>query len=433
MEHVKLGGVVLLALGLCLACEKKDPADDPHTVAPIAGTSGTGGSTTTPDDPQGGAGTDATEVRKGERGSSCDSTADCEKELTCIVTHDCPAGVACANKSCQPSNFNLTGTGKSCHISDCKTKADCCGDMPTQAPIECANRESICSQPSFPGCAAVACTAATADICGKGRCEGLCAYSKYNATSLARCMTSAECPGNVCDPVTNLCALTGSDCSAAGSPCVTYTNTCSATLSCNCVNADYDPTKPICTDPDCEGICGFTCKDDRCVVDDTCGGDAECPVTTPFCNAGTCGECKTNDDCDADVMCISGHCGPACKADTQCGVFEACQAGSCVYVGCRTDRECVLRAGNVEGVASQDPRLAKCSIEDDIGSCVMPCEIDAQCAPTEVCLAGICKYIGCETDSECKTIAGLHDLPVPTPERPWITTTVCKPEDAAAP
>src|SRR6478752_9462362 len=143
MEHFKLGGVALLALGLCFACEKKDDAADDNKQVNVSGAStsaGTGGSAMTPLTPSGAGGADgAEEVRKGERGSSCDSTVDCEDELTCIVTSNCPAGVACANKTCQPSNFNLMGTGKSCQISDCKTKADCCGDKPLVAPAKCAN------------------------------------------------------------------------------------------------------------------------------------------------------------------------------------------------------------------------------------------------------------------------------------------------------
>jgi hypothetical protein len=98
-------------------------------------------------------------------------------------------------------------------------------------------------------------------------------------------------------------------------------------------------------------------------------------------------------------------------------------------VGCRSDRECVLQAASGKTVTSQDPRLAKCNVQNGLGTCVFPCDVDAQCAPSEVCLNGVCKYIGCETDAECKTIAGLHNLPVPTPERPWTTTAVCRPDE----
>ncbi|MDF3067874.1 MAG: hypothetical protein K0R38_3475 [Polyangiaceae bacterium] len=407
--HIKIWGGSLVALGLGLACSKGN-----ESVPPAPQTAGSSGSTAAPIEAAGGH--DSTEVRRGERGSSCDSTSDCEDDLSCVVTHDCPVGVACSNKSCQPSDFEVVGTGKSCHVSDCKTTADCCGDMPQVAPTKCANRASICAKPTLTGCTAIRC-ATTAD-CGPGTCGGKCSLDAKP------CLTTADCAVNTCDTAAepDVCALSATDCS-------TFTctvNTCSLPL-CNCQNPEYDPTHPICTDPDCEGICGFACEDERCVVDDGCTSDSECAATTPFCSAGECTECRTREDCE-DEECVAGRCGPRCEADTQCALFEACQAGECAFVGCRSDRECVLHAVTGKSAVSQDPRLAKCSVQAGLGACVFPCEIDAQCGPSEVCSEGTCKYIGCETDSECKTIAGLHNLPVPTPQRPWSTTAVCRPD-----
>lgn len=397
-----------MALGLALACDKKGEETRPVTQA--------GGSAGSAEVPAAAAGGEPTaEVRRGERGSSCNSTSDCADDLSCVLTRDCPAGVACSNKSCQPSNFDVVGTGKSCHVSDCKTTADCCGDMPQSAPAKCANRDSICSKPTITGCTAIRC--ATSAECGQGTCGGKCSLD------LKSCLTTADCALNTCDTTAepDLCSLSGTDCTSF----ICSTNTCSLPI-CNCQNPEYDPTNPICTDEDCEDICGFACEEERCVVDDGCTSDTECALTRPFCSAGECAECRTSEDCE-DEACIEGNCGPRCEVDTQCAVFEACQAGECVFVGCRSDRECVLQAASGKAAASQDPRLAKCSIVNNQGTCVFPCEIDAQCAPSEVCLEGTCKYIGCETDGECKTIAGLHNLPVPTPERPWTTTAVCRP------
>jgi hypothetical protein len=412
---MKLSTTWVMALLLATAgCKTKDEPS-----GAVTNTAGSGGTTTATVDAEGGA-DGVLEVRRGERGSSCNATSDCADELSCVVTHDCPAGVACANKSCQPSNFGLMGTGKSCHISECASTADCCGDMPLQAPAKCANRDSICNRPTLPDCTTIRC--ASSAECGKGSCVGRCSLD-----ALDTCLTSADCALNTCDTALepDVCSVTSVDCSSFA--CTT--NTCSLPY-CNCTNPDYLPTSPICSDPDCEGICGFTCTKNRCVVDNRCTADAECGATTPFCQDGNCLECRTRDDCE-DEECVDGHCGPACEADSQCALFEACQAGKCTYVGCRTDRECVLQAG--QGAPTQDPRLAKCKLDNGLGSCVFPCEIDAQCAPSELCFEGTCKYIGCETDAECKTIAGLHNLPVPTPERPWLTTAVCKAEDAATP
>jgi len=408
---LKSGGLALLVFGMAVACEEEKsspqvaPADPNTNTGDDAGNDG-------PD-----AGPDAEppdEVRKGERGSSCDSTNDCQDGLSCIVTNDCPYGVACANKSCQPSNFEIMGTGKQCHVTECTGTADCCGDMPLEAPAKCEKRESICNTPTLPGCVFAYCTEDAE--CGTGTCEGSCYWDDE------KCLTTTDCALNECvpgaEPDTDTCSLSLTDCAVSG---VCSTNTCSTPI-CNCENPEYDPLDPICSDEDCEGICPYVCDQELCTVDLGCDLDADCALTTPFCDAGKCVECLTSDDCE-DEECVNGRCGPECEQDTQCSLFETCQSNACVYVGCQSDRECVLSAG---GDAAKDPRLATCNIEDGIGTCVFPCEIDAQCAPTEVCLDGVCEYIGCETDGECKTILGLHNQPTSSDDRPWTTTAVCR-------
>jgi hypothetical protein len=409
-------------VGLAVACEQ-EPAK--HTTSPSTGGTagaGSGGTGGTVDGGLLGEGGEATnQVRKGERGSSCDSSNDCEEGLSCIVSDACPPGVACANKSCQPSNFDIVGTGKQCHIVDCATTPDCCGDKPLEAPEKCVDRERICNQPTLPDCVAVTCTEDTE--CGSGKCQGNCSLDAE------LCLLTADCEANTCDTSLDpdTCSVSAADCSSV----TCSTNLCN-TPYCRCENPDYDPTDPICSDPDCDGICGFVCEEERCVADTSCDSDLDCAVTTPFCDDGACVECLTSDDCeDEDVECVDGHCGPECEVDTQCSLFETCQGNECVFVGCQSDRECVLSATDAD--PTHDPRLAKCHIEAGIGTCIFPCDIDAQCAPTEVCLNGVCEYIGCETDGECKTIAGLHNEPVPTEERPWITKAECRAETTPTP
>jgi hypothetical protein len=416
LKQLGLLSVGWACLGLTLACKDEPQPSTPTNTTGTAAGSSSGGSANTPDG-SGGAGDDGP-VRKGERGSSCNADNDCSDELSCVVTRDCPVGVNCANKSCQPSNFGLMGTGKRCFLHECSAKADCCGDLPQEAPAKCDNRTSICNTPNIPGCVVKLCTA---DLdCGPGTCTpAVCSVGG------AACNTTADCAANTCDLQTMKCTVSQADCSTFA-----CTTSLCPTRYCNCKNPDYLPSSPICTDQDCEGICGFTCTEERCVVDKRCGSDAECGATTPYCSKGACIECRTSDDCE-DEECMDGRCGPECESDTQCKLFEACQNNKCEYVGCRTDRECVLKAGQAS--STQDPRLAKCRVAEGRGTCVYPCEIDAQCAPSEVCLNGTCEYIGCETDAECKTIAGLHNLPAPSPERPWTTTAECRAEATAAP
>lgn len=404
MLHYRLYGLLLLGAVASMGCKESSSAND--------GGGSTGGMA---------GGSSVEEVRKGERGSSCDSTNDCQEGLSCIVTGGCPAGVACANKSCQPSNFDILGTGKQCHLTECTTKADCCGDLPEELPAKCADRDVKCSQPTVPGCLVTTCL--DDSYCNGGTCGGTC--SRDGAT----CLTSDDCEQDSCDLDTGTCRVGLNNCNSDDE--CQLVNTCS-TPYCNCTNPAYDPTDAICSDPDCQGVCGWTCAGERCVVDTSCKADTDCAYPTPHCgDDGTCVECLTSDDCE-DAECVGGRCGPECEHDTQCGVFEACQEEKCVFVGCRTDRECVLGAGTGLFDPAQDPRLAVCSIEQGVGTCVYPCEIDAQCSPTEVCLDGRCEYIGCETDAECKTIAGLHNHPLPTRDRPWTTSAVCR-EEATTP
>jgi hypothetical protein len=425
-QSLHLGGLALVLVGLAVACEQ-EPSKSGPTSSQTGGSGGTGSGGTGGLDAglSGEGGADDEEVRKGERGSSCDSSNDCEEGLSCIVSNDCPTGVACANKSCQPSNFEIMGTGKQCHVIDCATTEDCCGDKPLEMPEKCVDRERICSQPTLLDCSSSICTSDT--VCGSGTCPASTCSLDGEA-----CQVTADCELNTCNTAStpDLCSISGADCSS-----ITCTTNLCPTTYCDCTNPDYDPENPICSDPDCEGICGFACEEERCVVDDSCDIDADCvAVTTPFCDdSGTCVECLTSEDCgeDEEVECVAGRCGPECEVDTQCALFEACQANECVYVGCQSNRECVLSATDAD--PTHDPRLAKCNVENGIGTCVFPCEIDAQCAPTEVCLEGVCEYIGCETDGECKTIAGLHNTPIPTEERPWVTTAVCRAETPLAP
>ena len=99
-------------------------------------------------------------------------------------------------------------------------------------------------------------------------------------------------------------------------------------------------------------------------------------------------------------------------------------------MGCRSDRECTLIPdAQALGLAPGfDPRLLRCHTEDGVGRCLIPCQTDAQCPPTEVCTGGLCKYIGCETDSECKTIAGVHNQDRRAGQ-PWISTVECRQDE----
>lgn len=336
----------------------------------------------------------------------------------CSVKNDCAEGSSCIRGVCQPVSFPLSASSKECFQIDCAVAEDCCGEGGTTAvPEQCRHRGAKCLA-TLPGCVARPCTRSS-DCGGGGVCTGSCAVSS------GECTGGSDCLANVC--IAGRCSLDFTAC-RTDADCVP--NTC-VMGSCACENPSFDPADPVCSDPDCEGQCLWSCEESRCVLPSECASDDDCFGVTPHCVDGTCAECTSERDCSFDKTCIDGRCETRCENDTHCPLFEACHAGECVYVGCRSDRECTLipaveLLGYAQGL---DPRLLRCNTERGIGRCIIPCQTDAQCPPTEVCEGGACRYIGCEEDAECKTITGLHDQ-TRSPEQPWIPRVECRPSSA---
>ena len=335
----------------------------------------------------------------------------------CSVKNDCAAGLSCIRGVCEPTSFGLSPSAKECVQIDCTANADCCGKLPAEIPSKCHGRAALCLA-KLPGCLTESCSRSR-DCAGGGVCTGRCAVS------------SGECSGNV-DCLANKC-LSGS-CSlnftACGSDADCAANVCTGG-SCDCDNPSYEPQNPLCVDPDCDGLCLWACESSRCVIPTDCQDDNDCFGGKPMCVKGTCVECADSADCSFDKACRAGSCETPCQSDANCPLFEACQAGECIHVGCRSDRECTLLpdVNALDLPSGFDPRLLRCHTENGIGRCLIPCQTDAQCAVTETCSGGLCKYIGCETDSECKTIIGLHDQ-VSSDQQPWIPSVECRADDA---
>jgi hypothetical protein len=333
--------------------------------------------------------------------------------IGCTVKNDCAAGLSCIQGVCQPSSFGLTPTGKECVQIDCSATADCCGSLPAEIPPKCKARAATCSQ-LLPGCVQRACARAS-DCTGGGACTGKCAVTR------GECRGNVDCLANKC--LDGRCSLNFTAC-ASDAECAA--NTCSGG-TCACDNPNYSPLSPVCTDHDCDGLCLWACEKSRCVIPTTCGVDAECFGARPLCVAGQCVECTVGTDCSFDKICVDGTCQTPCASDAQCGLFEACQAGECVYVGCRSQRDCTLvpdvrSIGLLPGV---DPRLLRCHTENGVGRCLIPCQTDSQCGPTEVCSGGLCKYIGCDSSEECATILGIHQQ-VSQTAQPWVSEVECR-------
>lgn len=344
---------------------------------------------------------------RGQRGESCQARNDCE------------GGLACVNSLCVKNEFEISAAAKQCDVINCETTEDCCGGRPTEAPAKCANRAWICATPSLPGCVASICTS-DVDCGGDGTCPaGYCTNS-----TLTACAADTDC-ANTCDTDTGACTLTSALC-ADDTQCVT--GTCSL-RTCSCTNPDYNPLDPICTDPDCVDVCTLTCEEERCVVDTSCEEDTDCNILTPHCSSGRCVECTEDANCDeaGGESCVDNVCRKPCTANEECPLFSACESGKCVHRGCTSDRECVLALqGTAVGI--DDSRLAKClpsDMDPDIKACKIPCENDAACGQLNVCEAGYCKFVGCETDEECRSYLGLQNQ-VTNDAQPYLNKAVCR-------
>ena len=339
---------------------------------------------------------------RGQRGESCEARNDCE------------SGLACINRVCSKNDFDITVSAKQCDIIDCQTTTDCCGDRPTEAPARCSARPEVCGQPTIPGCFGGSCDSDAE--CGGGTCgEGQCSNTFLTCTSDVGC--ADVCLGGTCQQ-SGLSCLDDTDCAGI----------CDF-RSCDCDNPAYDPFDPICDDPDCEDLCVLECEENRCVVDDSCESDVDCPFNRPICEAGGCVECQSDVDCEAGEgeVCMAGTCERPCQKNEECPLFHACTDGECVEAGCQSDRECVLALSGFDG--GEDARLSQCLPSDtdpDRNVCKIPCENDGACGSDfSVCDQGFCKFIGCESDEDCRAFFGLENQTV-SDVQPFVSTAVCR-------
>lgn len=351
---------------------------------------------------------------QGGRGEPTRANNRSLRGTACEVKNDCGPGFSCVRGLCQPLSFDIAPTGKECFQIDCTKTQDCCGKLESQVPAKCRSRAAKCLS-VLPGCSTKACTRSS-DCGGGGVCNGTCSVSGGRCTSNVDCLTNRCIDGN--------CSLNFTTCTSDAECAI---NSCIGG-TCDCSNPTFDRADPVCSDPDCEDLCLWVCEDSRCVLPTSCRSNDDCFGATPLCVDGTCAECADALDCSFDKVCREGRCETPCQSDFHCGLFEACHAGECLYVGCRSDRECSL-IPSLESIGFSpgiDRRLLRCNTnEEGIGECLIPCQTDAQCPPTEVCSGGRCQYIGCESDAECKTILKVHNQ-FASSERPWVSRVECR-------
>lgn len=346
---------------------------------------------------------------RGERGESCEAR------------NDCVSGLACINHTCSKNDFDVKSTAKHCDKVDCATNEDCCGGRPTEAPAKCQNRASICSSSQLPGCtSSLSCE--SDNECGGGECgTGQC------SNTFSSCDANSDC-SDTCNTSTGFCnQQSGRSCTTSAQ----CTGTCES-RRCDCTNPQYDPSDPICSDPDCtEDVCRLKCEDEACVVDVSCEEDMDClgSGTGRHCESGACVECTDDEECTGEgESCVENRCKAACTQNEECPLFHSCTGGTCVETGCTSDRECILAVGR-NGESGEDARLAKClpsAADANVKECKIPCENDGACgSELEVCEGGFCKFVGCDSDEECRSYLGLANE-TSNPAQPWISKAVCR-------
>jgi hypothetical protein len=107
----------------------------------------------------------------------------------------------------------------------------------------------------------------------------------------------------------------------------------------------------------------------------------------------------TDMNCGATSTCQNGQCVPRCTADSQCPGFNRCQNGTCVKSGCQVDRECIAATGNVEATCGTDGGCQLACLSDI--ECSNP-----RAFKFFACIGGSCIDVGCETDKDCALRAG---------------------------
>jgi len=359
---------------------------------------------------------------------------------TCLARNDCDTGLACLGNICAKNEFNIEVTAKQCTRVECKKTEDCCGNKATVAPPKCDGRNEICDIENrlLPGCLST--TSCTSDAscqgggtCPMGQCQG--GLSAGNV-----CATAGDCPRDTCNLTTSTCTLSGNAC-ASDSACPYYSSIVScSTRSCNCVNPLYNPNDDICFDTDCEDVCLLRCQDNLCLEDKSCKTDAQCvALGLQICDGGRCVECTKPSECDEDndETCEDGVCKKPCTQNEECPLFNDCVKGDCVYRGCTDDRECILAAARVTEENPQvqaavngadDPRLYKCLANDsdpDHKTCKIPCENDGSCGQFQVCDKGYCKFVGCDSDEQCRNYLGIANQ-MTSDSKPYVSTAKCE-------
>lgn len=293
-----------------------------------------------------GSGTEKTKpASQGLRGESCQAKNDCKDDLACV------------NNRCTQNDFNIAVGAKQCVNVECSEAADCCDP----APANCSQIDRICEPYLDPSC----------------------------TSSYLDCTVDTDCTqaGEACDPLSLYCVCAENpDYDPSNDICYDAALCEPCAFACKneqCVSA--------CTgDPDCGS---GRCVGDVCVQ---CEEDSDCTsigYSGYRCLGGSCiSPCERNEECPLFNTCNAS-------------------SGKCEYVGCTTDHECQIAYMTADSdgrgaTCETNPQAAEEGQPAKV--CQLSCTADAECGRFDVCNNGSCVFIGCESDEECRAYLGLY-------------------------
>lgn len=315
---------------------------------------------------------------------------------SCEAQEHCAAGLACIDLVCREKNAGDGGSAdgstaptvlptQSRQGESCGRRADC------EAGLSCIDRQCravdtmsdpVLGAPSRGG-RGESCAASNDCAAGLGCLSGACRRRDLDLEATAKecfrveCLDDADCCADFEQDDPELCADLEAQCEMG-------------------VQSDCNLFQGLCE-------CRQICDDDVCVSAVECDGDSDCGGSGVLrCVDDRCAQCARDADCDDDSRCLDGQCRSECDEDTDCPLLFACEAHLCEEIGCQSDRECYF--------LTQNPS-SRCAEAE----CVAPCEDDSECqGPQQGCVEGVCGFVGCETDAECRIVLGLAPGGPPT-------------------
>lgn len=252
---------------------------------------------------------------------------------SCRTDLDCPPGLLCFNRLCQP---DPCATFNPCDAEGERCRAMCVDLVDPCAGVTCGANETCINGVCFPGCLPVACEG---KICSDGE---FCDPSSGQCVEILGC--EAQCGSS------RACHLT-----------------CTPRSTCEGVTCEE----------------GEFCRAGECIPN-PCFGVTCSPGEV--CQNGTCvATCECDPPCVPPNRCVANRCvcAPSCAPDAACGTPDGC-GGFCVGRCLGANEECNPDTGLCECIP-QCPEEAACGDDDGCGG-----RCDGPCSDGRACVGGIC-------------------------------------------